>query len=63
MKLDVKETKRLMASRGIDIKTLASLIPCTVTALYIAFKRERTKLDTIQRMADILGINPKDLLI
>ncbi len=63
MKLHVSKIKDLMDKAKMDIDKLAALVPCTSTALYIAFKKERTKIQTIERIAAIFGVNPKDLLI
>lgn len=63
MKLNVPKIKREMKMAGIDINILAFKCGCTVTNLYIAFKREQTKLPTIQKIADALNLDAKDILI
>ena len=63
MKLNVPKIQREMKLADMTMIALAKKCKCTVATLYIAFSRKTTKLSTIQKIANALSVDAKDLLI
>ena len=63
MKLNTKKLKREMELAGDSASDLAKKINRTTRAVHKALKNETTKLVTIDLIAEVYGIDAKDLLI
>ena len=63
MKLNIKKLLREMEINKVNRLELAKLSGMTRQAVDYAIEAESTKLKTITKWAEILGISPKDLLI
>lgn len=63
LRLNLKKVLREMEGKDITVATLAKAIGATPRSIYFILDRRTTTLKTIDKIASVLEVDPKDLLI
>ena len=63
MEINIAKLERERQHLKLERNQLAKAMGMHYQGLNYIYEKRRTKLETIQKMADFFGIDPKDLLI
>lgn len=63
MKLNIKKIERERKKRNLTMRAFSKRIQITPAAYSFLIRSGSTKITTINRIADVLDLNPKDLFI
>ena len=63
MKIDSKKLKEQMKRQGLKQWQVAALVNLTPAAISILLKRKTSRIATINKIAKVLGLDAKDLMV
>ena len=63
MKIDSKKLKEQMKRQGLKQWQVAALVNLTPAAISILLKRKTSRIVTINKIAKVLGLDAKDLMV
>jgi len=60
--VDYDHIKTLILRRGLSIAGIARMLRCSRQAVYDILSKERHRAETINKLADVLGVQPWEIL-